>query len=165
MAHDLRTTISPVYPSLLQQLLALLPRTISALALTSPLETLSSFFRYLLIPAVNPNLLEETWNMVLSVLPKCLGEIQRAMTEVWGGVLRKLKPGPREEAKKEYRDAERVHGSLSSRARYLDHSTSLCPSFDEIAQSVSQTLHVYIGHLWTLTPLTRKQHIRCFDDP
>jgi len=35
----------------------------------------------------------------------------------------------------------RVHGSLSSRARYLDHSTPSCPSFDEIAQSVSQTLH------------------------
>jgi len=98
MAHDLRTTISPVYPSLLQQLLALLPRTISALALTSLLETLSSLFRYLLIPAVNPNLLEETWNMVSSVLPKCLGEIQRAMAEVWGGVLRKLKAGPREDA-------------------------------------------------------------------
>jgi len=106
MAHDLRTTISPVYPSFLQQLLALLPRTISALALTSLLETLSSLSGYLLILAVNPNLLKETWNKVSSVLPKCSVEIQRAITEVWGGVLRKLKPGPREEAKKECRDAE-----------------------------------------------------------
>jgi len=35
----------------------------------------------------------------------------------------------------------RVHGSLSSRARYLSHPTPSCPPFDEIAQSVSQTLH------------------------
>lgn len=98
MVHDLRTTVSPIYPSLLDRLLALLPRAISAAALTALLETLSSIFRYLLIPAIDSTLLPQTWERVCAVLPKCLGEIQRAMAEVWGAVLRRMKAGPREEA-------------------------------------------------------------------
>ncbi|KAF9524996.1 armadillo-type protein [Crepidotus variabilis] len=96
--HDLRTTISPVYTTLLQQLLSLLPRSISAAPLTTLLETFSSLFRHLLIPAINPDLLDETWTMLCSVLPRCLGEIQRAVAEVWGAVLRRFKNGHREKA-------------------------------------------------------------------
>ena len=98
MAHDLRTTISPVYPDLLDRLLSLLPRSISAPALTALLETFSSLFRYLLIPGIDPKLLDQTWSQICAVLPKCLGEIQRALAEVWGGVLRRMKAGPREKA-------------------------------------------------------------------
>jgi len=98
MAHDLRTTISPVYPELLDRLLSLLPRSISAPALTALLETFSSLFRYLLIPGIDPKLLDQTWSKICAVLPKCLGEIQRALAEVWGGVLRRMKAGPREKA-------------------------------------------------------------------
>jgi len=98
MAHDLRTTISPVYPDLLDRLLSLLSRSISAPALTALLETFSSLFRYLLIPDIDPKLLDQTWSKICTVLPKCLGEIQRALAEVWGGVLRRMKVGPREKA-------------------------------------------------------------------
>jgi U3 small nucleolar RNA-associated protein 20 len=98
MAHDLRTTLSPVYPDLLHRLLALLPRSISAPALTTLLETFSSLFRYLLIPSINLDLLEKTWNLLRSTLPKCLPEIQRAVAEVWASALRKMKSGAREKA-------------------------------------------------------------------
>ena len=98
MAHDLRTTISPVYPALLQDLLGLLPRSISAETLTSLLETFSSLFRYLLIPTVNPELLEETWNALCSVLPKCHVEVQRATAEAWSGVIRRLRANQRDKA-------------------------------------------------------------------
>jgi U3 small nucleolar RNA-associated protein 20 len=95
---DLRTTLSPVYSSLLEHLFGLFSRTLSAQALASLLETLSSLFRFLLIPAVNPKLLDETWNVLCSVLPTCLAEIQRAVAEVWAGVLRRLKTTPRDNA-------------------------------------------------------------------
>ena len=72
-------------------LFGLFSRTLSAQALTSLLETLSSLFKYRLIPAVNPKLLNETWNVLSSVLPTCLVELQRAVAEVWAGVLRRLK--------------------------------------------------------------------------
>lgn len=98
MAQDLRTTISPVYSSLLRHLLDLLTNSISAPTLTYLVETLSSLFRHLLIPAVNPELLDETWKSLHIVIPKCLPEIQQAVAEVWAGVLRRLKAGPRERA-------------------------------------------------------------------
>lgn len=98
LSLDLRTTLLPVYSPLLQHLLDLLSRTLSAQAFTSLLEALSSFFKHLLIPAVNPKLLEETWNTLHSVLPTCLPEIRRAVAEVWAGVLRRLKAGPRDSA-------------------------------------------------------------------
>lgn len=47
---------------------------------------------------MNPKLLDETWAALCSVLPTCLVEVQRAVAEVWGGVLRRLKSGPRDDA-------------------------------------------------------------------
>ena len=98
MAHDLRTTLSPIYADLLKKLLSLLPRSISPPALTCLLETLSSLFRYLLIPSLNLALLDQTWDAICQVLPKCLGEIQRAVAEVWGSCLRRMKKEARERA-------------------------------------------------------------------
>lgn len=53
MAHDLRATLSPIYTDLLKKLLSLLPRSTSPPVLTCLLETLSSLFRYLVIPSLN----------------------------------------------------------------------------------------------------------------
>jgi len=98
MAHDLRTTLSPMYTDLLDCLLRLLPRPISAPALTALLETFSSLFKYLLVPLTDLEYLEQTWSSICGILPKCLPEVQRAMAEVWGAVLRKLKVPVREKA-------------------------------------------------------------------
>ncbi|KAF8181826.1 armadillo-type protein [Pholiota molesta] len=129
MAHDLRTTLSPIYTSLLDHLLALLPRTISAAALTALLETLASLFRYLLIPAINNTLLEETWTRLCHILPKCLAEIQRAVAEVWGGVLRRMKTGPREKAVQ----------LLAQNAASIEDASAWVIVY--ASKSVSQTLH------------------------
>ena len=98
MTHDLRTTLSPIYADLLKKLLSLLPRSISPPVLTCLLETLSSLFRYLLIPSINLALLDQTWDAISQVLPKCLGEIQRAVAEVWGSCLRRMKKEAREKS-------------------------------------------------------------------
>ena len=98
MAHDLRTTLSPIYADLLKKLLTLLPRSISPPVLTCLLETLSSLFRYLLIPSLNLALLDQTWDAMSQVLPKCLGEVQRAVAEVWGSCLRRMKKEAREKS-------------------------------------------------------------------
>ncbi|PPQ84329.1 hypothetical protein CVT26_011486, partial [Gymnopilus dilepis] len=120
MTHELRTTLSPIYTPLLSLLLSLLPRSISPAALTALLETLSTLFRLLLIPSVSVSvakadgissgsgsadasndggsLLEDTYAALTATLPKCLGEIQRAVAEVWAGVLRRMKAASRERA-------------------------------------------------------------------
>lgn len=98
MAHDLRTTLSPIYTTILDRLLKLLPRSINATALTALLETFSTMFKFLLVPSIHMELLEDTWTAVRLVLPKCLPEVQRAMAEVWGAVLRRLKTAPRTRA-------------------------------------------------------------------
>jgi U3 small nucleolar RNA-associated protein 20 len=91
LAHDLRTTLSPIYTNILNRLLKLLPRSINATALTA----LSTLFKFLL---VHIELLEDTWDAVCLMLPKCLPEVQRAMAEVWGSILRRLKTVPRTRA-------------------------------------------------------------------
>lgn len=101
LAHDLRTTLSPIYPQLLSSLLTLLPRSsISASSLTALLSTFSELFKQLLIPSLvtHPELLDETWMLVKGTLRKCQREeVKRALGEVWGiGVLRRVKGAGRE---------------------------------------------------------------------
>jgi hypothetical protein len=98
MAHDLRTTLSPIYADLLKKLLSLLPRSISPPVLTCLLETLSSLFRYLLIPSFDIALLDQTWDAICQVVPKCLNEVQRAVAEVWGSCIRRMKKEVREKS-------------------------------------------------------------------
>lgn len=100
ITQDLRTTLSPVYRDILVKLLALLPRgkAITAAALTALLETFSSLFKFLLVTSIDLQLLEDTWASIRSMLPKCLPEIQRAMAEVWGSALRRMKMAARERA-------------------------------------------------------------------
>lgn len=97
LAHDLRTTISSSYPQLLQRLLILLQRSLSAPALTALLATFSALFKYLLVPSSSDEpLVYTTWTQIAAALPKCEAETQRAMAEVWGSLLRRLKSGQRE---------------------------------------------------------------------
>jgi U3 small nucleolar RNA-associated protein 20 len=96
LAHDLRSIILPSYDDLLNRLLRLLLRSISAAALTALLSTFTLVFKHLLVPATEPNLLERTWKYVRIALPECSSEVQRAMAEVWGSLLRRLRTSRRE---------------------------------------------------------------------
>lgn len=98
LAHDLRTTLSPLYADLLAKLLDFLPRPIATPALTALLATLSALFRYLLVPSIHLDLLQQTWSSFHAVLPSCTPEVQRAAAEVWASVLRRLKTSAREKA-------------------------------------------------------------------
>ena len=104
LAHDLRTTLLPQYPTILTSVTSLLKRTLVSDTLTALLATLSSLFRYIVIPA--SQLLRPTW----VTLRKCLidstttqkgvagEELRRMLAEVWGVLLRRLKASQREEA-------------------------------------------------------------------
>lgn len=96
--HDLRSIILPSYDDLLNRLLRLLPRPISAAALTTLLATFSSLFRHLLVPATESDIVQRTWKSVCAVLPECNSEVQRAIAEVWGSLLRRLRSSRREAA-------------------------------------------------------------------
>ena len=98
LAHDLRTTLAPEYPRVLKRLLQLLPRSLSAEALTALLATFSALFKYVLVPSVDSELLQQAWNAFCDVLPQCHPEVQRATAEVWGATLRRLKVSLREDA-------------------------------------------------------------------
>ncbi|RXW23686.1 hypothetical protein EST38_g2153 [Candolleomyces aberdarensis] len=129
MAHDLRTTIAPVYDDIVGRLLKLLQRSISPEALTVLLETFNTLFRFLLVPSIHLELLESTWTSIKSTLPKCLPEIQRAMAEVWGSVLRKLKSTAKEKAVQ----------LLAAGADDVDDASAWVLVY--ACKSVSQTLH------------------------
>jgi hypothetical protein len=98
MVHDLRTTVSPVYLDLLNRLLKFLPTSLSPAALTALSETFASLFKYILVPSVDPSLLEQSWECIRCILPKCIPDIQRVMAEVWGSLLRRLRQSTREKA-------------------------------------------------------------------
>lgn len=93
--HDLRSIILPSYDDLLDRLLRFLPRPISAAALTALLATFSSLFKHLLVPATESDIVQRTWKRLCVVLPECNSEVQRAMAEVWGSLLRRLRVSKR----------------------------------------------------------------------
>ncbi|TFK50804.1 hypothetical protein OE88DRAFT_1680621 [Heliocybe sulcata] len=129
LAHDLRTTLSPAYQELLTRLLSFLPRKIPAPTLTAVLSALSALFKYLLIPSTEADLLNTTWEALRDVLVKCNGEVQRAVAEVWGALLRRFKSAVRERAVELI--SESVDGIDDACAWMV---VSAC-------KSVSQTLH------------------------
>jgi U3 small nucleolar RNA-associated protein 20 len=124
LAHDLRTTLSPVYPSILKRLLKLFPRSLEPAALTILLETVASLFRYLLVPSIHTELITHSWGAIRLILPKCLPEIQRAVAEVWGSVLRRLKTTSREHAVKLL--AENAEGLEDASAWAIVFSSKVC---------------------------------------
>jgi U3 small nucleolar RNA-associated protein 20 len=93
LSHDLRATIAPLYRSVLDHLLKLLPRTLTAETLQILLETFSVIFKYVAIPT---DAVEETWAAFAEILPKCDPEVQRAVAELWGTTIRRLKAQGRE---------------------------------------------------------------------
>ncbi|KAI0060580.1 hypothetical protein BV25DRAFT_946008 [Artomyces pyxidatus] len=113
---------------ILSSLLTLLPRSISAPALTALLATLSSLFKYLLAPS-DSDLLGPTWAALKIALPACNPEVQRAAAEVWGALLRRLKAASRADA-------------VARMAADLAGAEDACAWAGVFAcKSVSQTLH------------------------
>ncbi|OCH91059.1 hypothetical protein OBBRIDRAFT_887230 [Obba rivulosa] len=150
LAHDLRTTLAPAYPDILRRLLQLLPRSLSATALTALLATFSTLFKYVLVPSVDQELLEQAWAVFRDTLPKCNPEVQRATAEVWGAVLRRLKPVLRA------RCAEIVAESADD-----DRLADSCAwIFVYACKSVSQTLHTATPSIFK--PLLQ-YHLACAD--
>ncbi|KAJ8586542.1 hypothetical protein M405DRAFT_843813 [Rhizopogon salebrosus TDB-379] len=100
LVHDLRTALAPLYVDLLEVLLQLrlLPRPISAPSLTAFLAILSGILRYLPVPSIKLDLLDQTWSSFRAVLLTCSPEVQHAAVEVWGSVLRQLKSIARQAA-------------------------------------------------------------------
>ncbi|KAG1831616.1 armadillo-type protein [Suillus variegatus] len=133
LAHDLRTTLAPSYADLLEVLLRLLPQPISAPSLTALLATLSGLFRYLLVPSINLDLLDQTWSSFRAVLPTCNSDVQRAAAEVWGSVLRRLKSVARERAV--ILMAKNLEGVEDASAWMMIFA----------CKSISQTLHTSAG--------------------
>lgn len=94
--HDLRSTVTPIYPVLLKQLVPLLLQKLDPAALTELLATLVALFKYVLIPTLPSSLLAITWDELQHPLEKCDDEGRRMLGEVWGSALRRMKPDQRE---------------------------------------------------------------------
>jgi U3 small nucleolar RNA-associated protein 20 len=124
--HDLRSIILPSYDDLLNRLLRFLPRPVSAAALTALLTTFSSLFKHLLVPATESDIVQRTWKCVCVVLPECNSEVQRAMAEVWGSLLRRLRASRREVAVEVM--AEDLGGVEDACAWAYIFSCKVCPT-------------------------------------
>ncbi|KAI0937862.1 hypothetical protein AcW1_003904 [Taiwanofungus camphoratus] len=147
LAHDLRMTLAPKYPDILRRLIQLLPRSLSAPTLTALLATFSALFKYLLIPAVQPELLEQAWSVFRDTLPRCSPEVQRAAAEVWGATLRRLKASSREQCV--ILIAKSTEGSIADACAWM---------FVYACKSVSQSLHTAAPSI--VAPLLR-YHLTC----
>lgn len=88
LVHDLRMTISPMHNFIQGQLLKLLPRTLSAETLKTILDTFSVVFKYVTIPS---EFIQDAWAAFAEVLPRCDPEVQRAVAELWGVSVRRIK--------------------------------------------------------------------------
>ena len=89
LLHDLRSTLAPQYEQLLAVLLPLSARSLGPEVLPVYLQTVSTLFKYLLLP--QPDSLPSTWTSVQSALRSCTLEMQRMLGEVVGTIIRKLK--------------------------------------------------------------------------
>ncbi|KAI9465208.1 armadillo-type protein [Lactarius psammicola] len=143
--HDLRSVILPLYNDLLDRLLLLLSASVSAAALTTLLATFTSLFKHLLVPAIESDALERTWKSLRAILPECASDVQCAMAEVWGSLLRRLR-APQREALVELM-AEELTGVEDACAWAYIYS----------CKSVSQTLHTTAPSI--IAPLL-KVHLR-----
>ncbi|KAG7091487.1 hypothetical protein E1B28_010518 [Marasmius oreades] len=149
IVQDLRSTITPAYPSILKALLRLPVRTIASDALEVLLSTLSSIFKYIVTPSTSPDIFELTWLSLRETLPKYLPEIQRTMAEVWGSVLRKVKASLR----------EKVVLLIVEDLRDIEDAAAWC--FVSACKSVSQTLHTVTPSL--MSPLLT-YYLSCGED-
>lgn len=138
LAHDLRSTLVPVYDTLLKCLFPLLARSISAEALTALLSTLSALFKYLLIPSTSDadstieaesGMLRTTWSQLLAILGKCNLEVQRATAETWAFVLRRLRQSARDRCVKLMllEEGQSLDGVEDALAWMFQFATKVCP--------------------------------------
>lgn len=124
----------------------LLRRSISTEALTTLLSTFTLLYKHLLVSSTDPEQLALTWKSVRETLPKCPPEIQRAMAEVWGALLRRLKTSGREQA------------VTLAAADVVGAEDAIAWVFVCACKSVSQTLHTAVPTI--ITPLV-DSYITC----
>ncbi|CAE6388887.1 unnamed protein product [Rhizoctonia solani] len=97
LMYDLRQTLLPVAPQLLETLLGLLPRKLPPDSLELLLTALTTHLKYLVI--TNPSLLESAWSTFLHAASTSTQPPHvRMLAEVWGHLLRKLKKPEKEKA-------------------------------------------------------------------
>ncbi|KAL5476563.1 UTP20_1 [Sanghuangporus weigelae] len=110
--------------------------------LTALLASLTSVFKYVMIPSVsesnNTVALSTTWTYLSTALVKCNSEVQRAIAEVWSSVLRRLRKDDRLQCVELMMGSARllndfVAWSLVFAAKVWNSST--------VKQSVAQTIH------------------------
>ncbi|EJT96886.1 hypothetical protein DACRYDRAFT_119713 [Dacryopinax primogenitus] len=95
LIYDLRATLVPVYQQLLDQLLSRLNNIIPQQALQALLSSLSSLFKYILVPSSEHSLVSETWIKIASSFREG-GDIGRLIAEAWGKTIRRLQSSQRE---------------------------------------------------------------------
>lgn len=88
-------TLTSHFENLISKLVPLLRRAIPSDALTSLLATFSGLFKYIVIPSDNFGTIKIVWESFRETLLKCSSEVHRATAEVWGVLVRKLKPPAR----------------------------------------------------------------------
>ncbi|CAE6436707.1 unnamed protein product [Rhizoctonia solani] len=97
LIYDLRQTLLPVAPRILESLLGFLPRKLPPESLELLLTALTTYLKYLVI--TNPSLLESTWSAFLRAASESTQPPHvRMLAEVWGHLLRKLKKPEKESA-------------------------------------------------------------------
>ena len=89
--HDLRSTILPLYSSFLKTLLSLLRQKLDTTALAELMATILSLLKYVFVPNLTSLSLRETWHELEITLYQSKDEIRRAVGEVLGAVLRRMK--------------------------------------------------------------------------
>lgn len=90
LAHDLRTTMVPMYLSLIQELLPLLLRKLNPAAFEELLATLLAIFKYILIPSLPSTNLRDTWQQLRRPFIESSPDGCRMLGELWGAVVRRL---------------------------------------------------------------------------
>jgi len=89
--HDLRSTILPLYNTFLKTLLSLLQLKLDTKALAELMATFLSLLKYVFVPNLTSVSLRETWKEFETPLRQSKDEIRRALGEVLGAVLRRMK--------------------------------------------------------------------------
>jgi len=127
LLHDLRSTLAPQYEQLLAVLLPLSTKSLAPEVLPVYLQTVSTLFKYLLLPQLDT--LASTWTSIQSALRSCTPEMQRMLGEVVGTIIRKLKSEDRLQMVQLLVDEQD------------DLENAIAWTFVSATQSVSNTLH------------------------
>lgn len=171
ISHDLRVTLAPRHSEILQILLSILPKSLSAPTFTVLLETLSSFIKYVTTPL---DLVEDTWKAFQIQLPKCNPEVQRAVAELWGTIIRRLKLPIREKcsiAMVENPDVDISAWIFVSACKvggaYLCSRGALILTLPSLAVGFAHAAHNHTHNIQTLTQVLsiRRKPRRCVHGP